>query len=83
MNIKKEVIKSITEISFAEGYLPVGLSQIELSHNLEDDLGVGEFELVDILSDLEDKFEVSFDDNEISDFKTVGDIINFIKKAVK
>lgn len=44
------------------------------------DLGMNSFELVELVCVVEDEFEVEIPDRAIKDFKTVGDVIDFIEK---
>lgn len=44
------------------------------------DLGMNSFELVELVCVVEDKFDVEIPDRAIKDFKTVGDVIDFIEK---
>lgn len=44
------------------------------------DLGMNSFELVELVCVVEDEFDVEIPDRAIKDFKTVGDVIDFIEK---
>lgn len=44
------------------------------------DLGMNSLDLVNLVCDVEDEFDVEIPDREIRKFKTVGDVIEFIEK---
>lgn len=45
---------------------------------LRSDLGLTSFDLVSLISDIEDKYNIKIDDNDIKDIITVKDLINYI-----
>ncbi len=53
---------------------------IELSSNIEDDLGADSLDIVEIVMSLETEFSVNVDDEEISSLRTIEDIVKFIEK---
>lgn len=44
------------------------------------DLGLNSLDLVNLACIVEDEFDIEIPDRAIKDFKTVGDVITFIKK---
>lgn len=44
------------------------------------DLGLNSFDLVNLACIVEDEFDIEIPDRVIKNFKTVGDVITFIKK---
>ncbi len=44
------------------------------------DLGLNSLDLVNLACVVEDEFDIEIPDRAIKDFKTVGDVISFIKK---
>lgn len=42
-------------------------------------LGIDSLDLVEIIMDAEEKFGVTFTNEELNDFKTVNDVVNAIK----
>lgn len=42
------------------------------------DLGINSFDLINLVCVLEDEFEVEIPDRVIGDFKTVGDVMDYI-----
>ena len=59
-----------------------GITDIEISKetNLKNDLGLNSFDLAQLVCSVEDEFDVEIPNRVIKDFKTVGDVINFIEK---
>lgn len=75
--MKQEVIKIIA------GVANVPARKIKLESNLVSDLNIDSLDLVELISAFEDKYHVTIDDNDIKDFQTVGDIINYIESHVE
>ncbi len=44
-----------------------------------DDLGIDSIDAVELSLGLEDEFDVSIPDEELENFKTVGDVVRFIE----
>ena len=43
------------------------------------DTGLSSYDLVQLVCSVEDEFDIEIPDKQISKFKTVGDVINYIK----
>lgn len=73
MPTSKDILKAITE--------HLGLNPEDLDRNalLQDELNLGPIELNDLLSDLSQKFNVSFESNEVENLQRVEDIIVLIE----
>ncbi len=48
--------------------------------NIAEDLGADSLDVVDILMSIEDEFEVEVPDEEIDKIRTVGELVNYIKR---
>ena len=46
-----------------------------------DDLGADSLDVVDLISSVEDEFDVEIPDEEVENIKTVGDIVSYIESA--
>ncbi len=46
---------------------------------LLEDLGLNSFDLIGLVSDIEDEFDVEISDLKLRSFKTVQDVLNFIE----
>lgn len=73
MPTSTDILKAITE--------HLGLNPEDLDRNalLQDELNLGPIELNDLLSDLSQKFNVSFESNEVENLQRVEDIIILIE----
>jgi acyl carrier protein len=56
--------------------------EIERETRLSDDLGADSLDVIDIVMSLEDEFRTEVPDEVSDTFETVGDIVDFIEKAV-
>ena len=63
--------------------LMVEESDITLETDILNDLGADSLTVVDLAMALEDEFEVELPDEELENIRTVGDIVNYIKKLDK
>lgn len=57
--------------------------EITLNTNLFDDLEADSLDLADLLSSLEDEFDIEATDDVISSVSTVSDIVNYICEVTK
>jgi acyl carrier protein len=51
---------------------------IQMQHNLVDDLGMDSIGFVELVTGLEEKFGVEIDDEEIEEYKTIGQVVEFV-----
>lgn len=56
---------------------------ITLNTNLVEDLGADSLDVVELIMTFEDEFNVSLPDEDVAKMKTVGDVVNYIKKLNK
>ena len=47
------------------------------------DLGLDAFDLVQIICEIEDEFDVEIPDKVLKNFNTVGDVVKYLEKKVK
>lgn len=57
-------------------------ADIKDESRLVEDLGADSLDLVQLLILLEKEYSVTFEEDEIKDVKTVGDIIGFLQKHI-
>ncbi|MDE5558789.1 MAG: acyl carrier protein [Ruminococcus sp.] len=60
--------------------LGVEEDDVTLEANIQDDLGADSLDVVDLITTIEDEFEVSIPDEAVEEIKTVGDIATYIEK---
>lgn len=58
------------------------LDNIEITREsvLLQDLGLNSLDLMGMICELEDEFDIEISDRDIRSFKTVGDVIDFLEK---
>ena len=58
------------------------LGDVELTEdtNLKDDLGADSLDAVEIIMDIEDEFNIVFDYDDLSNFKTIKDLFYYINE---
>lgn len=76
MNIEEKVIEIFEELS--------GLDDIDLNDNIQKDINLDSLELVTMILQVEDVFEIQLDESDMNpfDLTTVGDVVNLVKKYV-
>lgn len=47
------------------------------------DLGLDSFDLVQIICEIEDEFDVEIPDKVLKNFTTVGDVVSYLEKKLK
>ena len=73
---KSQVIAIIAE--------QLGISENEITEEtVFADLGAYSLDLFQIISSLEEEFDIEFDNDEVEKIKTVGDAIEYVKNAVE
>lgn len=70
-----EKVKKILSEQFS-----VDENTITENTNIAEDLGADSLDVVDILMSIEDEFEVEVPDEEIDKIRTVGELVNYIKR---
>jgi acyl carrier protein len=60
-------------------HLGVSSQDIDLQSSLADDLGLSPVEVSDLLSALEDAFEVNIDPADVENLRTVNDIVVMVE----
>ena len=60
-----------------------GKDDIEITESsiIRLDLGLSSYDLVQLVCQIEDEFDIEIPDKYSGSFKTVGDVVSFIKKA--
>ncbi len=71
-----KVVEVIADIG---GRDPEGIT---MESNLMDDLDLDSLDAVEIVMALEDEYSLSMPDDDIAQFKTVGDIVEYVEKML-
>lgn len=73
MNQEAQILQAIAE------HLGLSVEDLDRHASLREELNLGPIELNDLLSDLSEKFGVSFDPDEVEDLKRIDDLIVLIE----
>ena len=60
--------------------LSVNIDEITLESSFMDDLNADSLDIVELIMALEDELEMEIPDEDVENFKTVGDVVNYLKK---
>jgi acyl carrier protein len=71
------ILKKIKEI-LAENF-GIDPSEVTESAYFEEDLNVGEYEMVELLSELEEEYQIEFEGEEKAELITVGDLVSVVR----
>ena len=67
-------------IEIMANYLGLKEEEITSDMDLMDDLNINSYDIMSIIGRLEDEFDIEVPDEDIRNFITVADVINYIKK---
>ena len=59
--------------------LQIDEADITMDAELSNDLGINSIELADLVMQCEDTFGIQIDDDDIRNFTTVGDVVNYLE----
>ena len=57
------------------------VEDVTLDKSFVDDLGVDSLSMLEIINDLQDKFDMEIPDEDAKNLKTVGDAVAYIERA--
>lgn len=75
-----EVLERVTKIVVDR--LGVDESEVTLEASFKDDLGADSLDVVELVMELEDEFDMEISDDDAEKIATVGDAVNYIKASV-
>ena len=61
--------------------LDASADDVTAEASIIDDLGADSLDVVELISSVEDEFDVEIPDEEVENIKTVGDIVSYIESA--
>ena len=67
-------------IEIMANYLGLKEEEITSDMDLMDDLNINSYDIMSIIGRFEDEFDIKVPDEDIRNFITVADVINYIKK---
>ena len=59
--------------------LSIDAEEITLDSSFIDDLNADSWDIVELIMALEDELEMEIPDEDVENFKTVGDVVNYVK----
>lgn len=74
--MKNEVIEIISKVT------EIPVKKISLESNLVKDLELESLDLVSLVAEFEEKYNIVVDDKDIKNLQTVKDIVDYIEKNV-
>lgn len=63
--------------------LDIDQNSISMDSLIIDDLNADSLDIIDIIMSIEEEFDLDFQDDQIDNFKTVGDIVHHIEKNLQ
>lgn len=76
--------KMIEELkAIIEEYTDEPLPEITMETALTADFGLNSFELFEIITKIEDKYNVTIPDRVLMSFASVGDVVSYLMEATK
>lgn len=75
-----EVLERVTKIIVDR--LGVEESQVTLEASFKEDLGADSLDVVELVMELEDEFDMEISDDDAEKISTVGDAVNYIKSSM-
>ena len=60
--------------------LRISPEKITMEAELASDLGINSLELADLVYSCEEKFNIIIDDEELHNFRTVGDVVKYLEE---
>ena len=59
-------------------YMGLSVDEVTLDANLHEDLGMDSIEIISVVAEMEEKFDIRIDDDMMIDFNMVGDYVEEI-----
>lgn len=60
--------------------LSIDPAKINAETRLQDDLGIDSLDLVEVVMDVEDRYEIEIEDEALANFRTFDDVIKYLEK---
>lgn len=64
------------------GFCKIQLSNIKGSSLLREELGLDSMDTIDLVFQLEDNFNIRISDDDMVEFKTFNDVVQFVEKRI-
>ena len=70
-------------VEILKEYIDNSGCEVTMDSSLVDDLGLSSLEVINIVADFEDEFNIELPDRIIPNLRTVGDIVNYLEENVE
>ena len=77
MSVEQRVMEIVSE------HLAVNKEKLTRSTNFIEDIGADSLDIVELVMELEEEFDIQIPDDQAEKIKTVGEAVEYIKAAVK
>lgn len=77
---RQEIIETVYAIIVE--HLGIEQSEISLEKSMTNDLGADSLDSVELIMDVETKFNIKIEEEEAERISTVGDIVDFVEQAL-
>lgn len=74
--MKEEILNSVKEVIMEQ--LDVEEEKITMEASFIDDFGADSLDIVELVMQFEEKFNIEIDDSEAENLVTVGNVVNYI-----
>ncbi|MBO5577317.1 MAG: acyl carrier protein [Ruminococcus sp.] len=58
-------------------------ADVTMEANIQDDLGADSLDVVDLVMNIEEDFDIEIPDEDVENIKTVGDIVKYIESKIE
>ena len=80
---KKEINMILERLkAIVKEQLGVNVDNVTLASRIKEDVGLDSLDVVEVLMSVEEERDVTFDDDEVADIKTVGDVVQLIQQKL-
>ena len=66
--------------SIVADQLSCDVAEVTLTASFKDDLNADSLDIVELIMALEDELDMEIPDEDVENFKTVGDVVNYVKQ---
>ncbi|WP_300465033.1 acyl carrier protein [Desulfobacula sp.] len=76
--MNNNILRTIAEYLIKESDMELEVEDLTRETKLQEDLGLDSLQAVTLIMDMEDKFNISVDDDEVEGLTTIGEFVDLI-----
>jgi acyl carrier protein len=76
--MSEDILNRVTKVTVEE--LGVKAEEVTVAASFTEDLGADSLDVVELVMAFEDEFGIEIPDEDVSEIKTIGDVVNYIQK---